>query len=552
MSLQRFPDAVLIGIAKSHIKKPILLSRFCLGEDLKNRRIIRGTHLVSSLLLTVGIVRDRSDPACLVGNLKDRSAGLGGLLLRHGSSVHLKLTSVSHRIYFDCRCFSLAAVPRPALDSLGERPACQVRIIGAVHRCDTDQRSCLLSKSNQGICSLGTTLAGDIDTAVSAGHLCLGSCQPIIAVFGSAHAGLADIVHACPDKVAYHLRQLVGKLPEQPCIFTEGLRSEDQSVRIFFHVMAITPDSVVITGDVHVGVSTAGLQIAGIKCRAELHELVAHDTGQFIVELTADRRLFGFALLGFGGLRLFLGFLVAVHTKADRAQEVEENIDTAGDGPCLIQLVQILCHLSGKPDTLLLCGLGNFISGRIHDHGRMVVILVDHVCQVLSPPVLQECHIVISGLMHVPGIDELVHHQHAQPVAGIKDRFGAGVMRASECVVSVLLMQADLALFRFRKCTCTKQTIVMMNAGTAKNDPLTVDRHALGRIPCQSSDTEVLLHNIIPESYSHLIEIRVLGIPELCVRNGKRNVNFCLLAGICAAADNLITVQNFHQHIARL
>ena len=60
-------------------------------------------------------------------------------------------------------------------------------------------------------------------------------------------------------------------------------------------------------------------------------------------------------------------------------KEVKENIDSAGNRTGGIQAVKIVCHITGKGNSLLLGSLCNLISCGVHDHTWMIIILVNHV-----------------------------------------------------------------------------------------------------------------------------------------------------------------------------
>ena len=159
--------------------------------------------------------------------------------------------------------------------------------------------------------------------------------------------------------------------------------------------------------------------------------------------------------------------------------------------------MKIFSHTSGKSNSLFLCCLGNFISCRIHNHRRMVEILFHHIFKILFPPVLQFCGIIIFCLVNIPDIHILIHHQHSLTVTGIQKCSGARIMRRTDGIVSVLLQNTYLSLFCFRKCTCSKKSVVVMNTGSPENHPLSVYGHSLPFIPVKGAHSKMLCHLVV-------------------------------------------------------
>ena len=205
-----------------------------------------------------------------------------------------------------------------------------------------------------------------------------------------------------------------------------------------------------------------------------LHELAAQQARQIVEELAAH----GLFLFG-GVLGLLFGFFVAVHAKSDGAEEVEEDVHTAGHRAGVIQAVQIPGELLRQGNALFLSRLADLIAGGIQDHTRVVVVLFDHAFQVAAPPVVEIVHIVVLGLVDVPVVDVLIHHQHTLLVAGVQQGLGAGVVGRTDGVVAVLVQDAHLAAHRIRVAHCTQQAVVVVDAGTLQDDPAAVEQQAL-------------------------------------------------------------------------
>ena len=54
---------------------------------------------------------------------------------------------------------------------------------------------------------------------------------------------------------------------------------------------------------------------------------------------------------------------------------------------------------------------------------------VNHVGQILMPPLIEIIHVVMLCFVDVPMVDVLVHDKHALPVTLCQQRLGAGVVR---------------------------------------------------------------------------------------------------------------------------
>ena len=214
--------------------------------------------------------------------------------------------------------------------------------------------------------------------------------------------------------------------------------------------------------------------------------------------------------------------------------------------------MQISCHPSREGDALRAGGLRHFVAGRIGDDARMVVVLLHHILKVLFPPVFQIGDIVVLRLVHGPRIGELIHHQHAETVTGVKDGFGAGIVGAPQRIVTIFLVKSHLALFRLRERAGTEESVIVMDAGTAKDHPLPIDGQAVRRIPGQCSDAEGLLHHVVPERHAGGVQVRMFGIPELRVRNTDLEVYQLLAADVGFHSDGLLTVQDLHADLAGL
>ena len=172
-------------------------------------------------------------------------------------------------------------------------------------------------------------------------------------------------------------------------------------------------------------------------------------------------------------------------------------------------------------DAFRLCTFCNFIAGGVQNDAGMIKVLFHHIFQILLPPVCHIRGIVMLGLVHIPAINVLVHHQHTKSVTGIEQIFGCRIVSRSDCVIPCFLQNADTALLYFGIGACTENPVIVVNAGAAQNNTLTVDSHTLVRGPCQGADTEVLLYHIVSKGNTDGIKVRRFGRPELCIRDSE-------------------------------
>ena len=96
----------------------------------------------------------------------------------------------------------------------------------------------------------------------------------------------------------------------------------------------------------------------------------------------------------------------------------------------------------------------------------MVVILGHHLLNGGLPVLLKVQSIVIGIFPHIPYVAQLVHHQHTIPVAGIQQRPPCRVMGGADGVEARFLQLTDAALLGIGQGSCTKNAVVVVDAGT--------------------------------------------------------------------------------------
>ena len=110
--------------------------------------------------------------------------------------------------------------------------------------------------------------------------------------------------------------------------------------------------------------------------------------------------------------------------------------------------------------------LGDLVAHTVQDHTGVVVILGYHLLNGGFPVLLKVQGIVVGIFPHVPYVAQLVHHQHTVPVAGIQQRPPCRVMGGADGVEARFLQLTDAALLGIGQGSCTKNAVVVVDAGT--------------------------------------------------------------------------------------
>ena len=345
-----------------------------------------------------------------------------------------------------------------------------------VHGTNGQVGACLPSKRNARVERLPQGLARQVHaTGASREPAKPALARRVVGILPGAHARLAQVVHARPHKVANEPRLLLYKVAEPLRIGAEGLATQDQAVRVGPQVVLVAVDAVVVAGNVHLRVGVTRDTVACGQRRPQLHDAFAEKPRQPVVELAAHRAVRR-GLLLCRLLRLKPRLLVGVLSHPQRAQQVEEDVHSAGHGTCGVQGVQMLHHLAGEKDASLLRRLGNLVANRVEHDAGMVPVLLGHVGKVATPPRVEVVNVVVEGLVDVPVIHVLVHDQNAKVVACVKQRLRARVVGGAHGVVALLAHEQDLAPLRVGKGAGAKHAVVVVDAGTAQHDAVAIEK----------------------------------------------------------------------------
>ena len=247
-------------------------------------------------------------------------------------------------------------------------------VAGVVHRAHGDVRALVLLHGHTGVQRLAQGPACQVDPAGTRRHPAhtVAKVRRVVLVLPGADAHLAQVVHTCPHKIAHDAGLFFRQFPEPVGIRAEGLAAQDQPVRVLSQVALIAEDAIVVSRHVHIGEGVPGSPVTGGEGGPQLHEVVPKQPRHVVEKLAAHRLLFlghrpgGFQLFRLFGL--FFCLLVAVDAKADRGQEIEKDVHAAGDGPGIIQLVEMVRQIGSELDPLFLGGLGHLVAGGVEDN----------------------------------------------------------------------------------------------------------------------------------------------------------------------------------------
>ncbi len=151
--------------------------------------------------------------------------------------------------------------------------------------------------------------------------------------------------------------------------------------------------------------------------------------------------------------------------------------------------MQQIGHLTGQLDAAVLGRLAHLVAGGVRHHAGVGLVLGHHICQVLAPPLVKVIHVVVLGLVDVPVVDVLVHHQDAQAVAGVEKGARAGVMCAAQRVVALLAHEKDLALDGVGPGAGAQDAVVVVDAGALQDHTLAVEQKTVVA-PLQGADAK--------------------------------------------------------------
>ena len=329
-------------------------------------------------------------------------------------------------------------------------------------------------------------------------------------------------------------------------VLRQRLRTDDHAVRVQLPVHLIAGGGVVVASDVQIGKRN----FCGLIGRG-LGRGLFDDPAQMVhqqVEECAGRQI----IHRLAAIFVFLTVLFfAVDPAALGGHAAEHQVDAQRHGlvriECSCQNGKLPAHLLPLRDRQL----GDLVANGIHHHAGVIMVFQHHSRQIPLPPCPEFLiGVVIGVFMHKPVVAKLVHHVHAQPVAGLQQRFGRGIVGAADCVEARFLQKPHSALFRRGEGARAQNAVVVVDARAAKQGLLPVDEKALP-VPGQRAEAERILRfihrfAILQQLDTAAIELRVLGVPQAWSRDMERHLRRTLYNRRSGLGCNGIAVADFY------
>ena len=149
----------------------------------------------------------------------------------------------------------------------------------------------------------------------------------------------------------------------------------------------------------------------------------------------------------------------------------------------------------------------------------MVKVLAHHKPHVGLPPLFKVQRVVQIILGTGPHVGKLVHHIHAEFIAGIQQHRSRRVVRDADGIESGLFQQPDLTELGIPIGRSAEDAAVVVDAGPAELDALPVHAQTSHRIQCQAADAEAVLGRVnlllsVTEAAFHSVQRRAFLRPE--------------------------------------
>ena len=177
-----------------------------------------------------------------------------------------------------------------------------------------------------------------------------------------------------------------------------------------------------------------------------------------------------------------------------------------------------VCKGFCKGNSLFLSGFGYLISGRIHDYGWVVIVLIHHILQVFSVVIQDLICIIIFGFVDVPAVNVLVHYQHSHFIAGTKKRLGARVVSRTDCIVAGIQKKTYFTVLCKFVSAGTKKSVVVMDTAAFKKNTFSINLESILRGAAYHTDTESFLLHILSKGHTAHIQIWFLWAPQFRFR----------------------------------
>ena len=153
--------------------------------------------------------------------------------------------------------------------------------------------------------------------------------------------------------------------------------------------------------------------------------------------------------------------------------------------------------------------------------------------------------------MDIPDVNVLIENQHSQPVTGVQQRLGTGIVSGAKGVVAIFLHNPYFSFLRLRKCAGPQDTVVVMDTGPTEYDSFSIYRQPLFGVPLQRSDSKCHLGGIRLIGYPARIQIGMAAVPQKGIRNFHTHTDLSLRIGSSSRHDTAFP-QDFNRQAAHI
>ena len=313
-----------------------------------------------------------------------------------------------------------------------------------------------------------------------------------------ADSGFAQIVHSGPGEVA----QGVG----------------------------IPGDNVPVAGNSHGGGFTAHQHPVGEELLVQLiaagRIVVAADVQNVIGffrgvgdELGVIQLCHPVAGIGHGFVDFTAHILCHIGQPVHYGQHSVDRIENIAGG---IQTAELFCNFPANVCAVGAAGFGNFVADGIENYAGMVEVLSDEALTDFLPDMGEIVGKVGIVLAAGPHVADLIHYQHANPVAGIQEGFADGVVGTSDGIKACFFQNLYTAFLCPVNGSGADYAVVVVNASAPELCYLPVDSKAVLGVQRQRANTKVSFLCVQDLSTAAnlgfcLVQVGLFGAPALCV-----------------------------------
>ena len=175
--------------------------------------------------------------------------------------------------------------------------------------------------------------------------------------------------------------------------------------------------------------------------------------------------------------------------------------------------------------ALYTAGLRNFVADGVNHHTGMIVGILHH-CGCIDLKVLHKISVIrgIGGLHTIPIVKRLIHHIKTHFIASFHQTAAHRVVGAADCVEPGLFDIAGAVQFGGIIVDNADNAHIIMDAATAQKRRFPIDKQSTRGVNFNYTQTKrfrdrVNCFSSAVQGDFGKIQIRMFGVPELCVRN---------------------------------